>query len=218
MRMTLLSTAILLSGAAQAATPIDGWYSSAFGGFVHLPENVRVNIGHDHWHSPNFRWGYDVGGRIGFKCYPLRYELEFTYLNADIEEFKVNKIKFTRAAGNTNAAFLMGNAYYDFPDMVPAISPYLSVGLGYGYLNTELSSRGRHGHHSFREHHEFDRNDNVFAYQASAGFTYNFCDNYAASAGLRYIGTTRADHFGKLYQAFIGEFGALYRFDGAQYQ
>ena len=69
MRITLLSAALLATGIASAATPVDGWYTSVFGGYTYLPDNVSINY---FWYTYVtvllLISGYNAGGRIGYKA------------------------------------------------------------------------------------------------------------------------------------------------------
>ena len=227
MKIAFFSSALLVANTAMGATPINGWYSSLFGGANYLFDNIHV-IKHDFERTrASYDFGYVAGGRLGFQNSLIRYEAEVTYLNADIKRFRINDIPQRRVRGDANAVFGMANVYYDFPDMVPAISPFLGVGLGYGWVEGRLGSCNVcHPHHPLHHllhpfHHPFDHHrpidhhgsSSVFAYQTTFGFTYNFEENYALNIAYRYIGTTRVDALGKVFQANLGTVGIIYRFN-----
>ena len=213
MKKIIFSALILASGTSFAQVPINGWYSNVFGGFTQLPEDVNTTASGVYWNHTKYRYGYDAGGSIGFKSNPLRYEGQFTFLDVEAKNLSVNGLRPERLKGETTAAFLMANVYYDFPDMVPGISPYLGGGIGYGYINARM---GAGNAAAFL--YVLDVNDSVFAYQGTAGLTYNFAENYAINIDYRYIGTSRVDGLGKIFQANLGEIGATYRFDGGVYK
>lgn len=212
MKITLLSAALLASSVATAATPVDGWYTSVFGGYTYLPANIENTILFQYRDGTGYSSGYNAGGRIGFQSNPIRYEGEYTFLYDNLKHFDINFIPQTGVTGFSSANLLMANIYYDFPDMLPTISPYLGVGFGYAYLQASLESWGPAGYTYF------STNDNVFAYQGTAGLTYNFAENYAVNIAYRYVATSRPDNFGRVFQAHMANAGAIYRFDYGNYK
>lgn len=212
MRLALLSAALLTTGISTAATPVDGWYSSVFGGYTYLPDNVSVTTFGVLRDGTSYRNGFNAGTRFGYKSNPLRYEGEYTYLHADLKHFSVNNIQQVGNDGSSSASLLMANIYYDFPEIVPAVEPFLGVGLGYAHVKAVLRSTGPLGITRFKG------SDNVFAYQATAGLTYNFAENYAVNLAYRYAATERANPLGKVYQMHIASAGVVYRFDEGSYK
>jgi opacity protein-like surface antigen len=212
MRITLLSASLLTSCIASAATPIDGWYTSVFGGYTFIPGNVEnFFLGH-FIHNSSFKGGYNVGGRIGFKSNPLRYEGEYTYLYGSTKAFKINHIPQTGVYGYSSGNLVMANIYYDTPDMLPAIAPYLGFGIGYAYIQESLKSTGPFAPRVF------NMTNSSFAYQGTVGLTYNFAENYAVNVAYRYVATSSSNSFGSVYQAHIANAGAVYRFDNGNYK
>ncbi|KTD19003.1 outer membrane protein [Legionella jordanis] len=216
MRIAFFSAALMASSLASAAVAIDGWYASVFGGYSYVPDNVsNTTYGVLRAH-PSYNSGWNGGGRVGFQSTPLRYEAEVTYINANLKKFKINTIRQFGVDGESTGTFAMANVYYDFPEMVPCIAPFLGVGLGYGYITARLNSTGPVYGAAYPTRFKVD--DNVWAFQGTAGFTYNFSENYAVNIAYRYIQTERADDFNKVWQAHLASVGAIYRFDGATYQ
>lgn len=156
--------------------------------------------------------GYNAGGRIGYQSNPIRYEVEYTYLRGEARKFNLNFITQLGVTGFTSANTIMANIYYDCPDMLPAIAPFIGLGIGYASLRTELDSIG-----PFRPSY-FTTSDSAFAYQGTVGITYNFSENYAANLAYRYIATDNSSNFGKTYQAHLASVGAIYRFDQGNYK
>lgn len=213
MKLALFSAAILATGLTNAATPIDGWYASVFGGYTYLPGNVnkttlgltRTDAGYDA--------GYNAGGSLGYKSNPMRYEGQLTYLKANLDKFQINGVQQTGVTGYNNAFFALANVYYDFHNILPAgIQPFLGLGIGYGWLNAHLNSTGPSGITLYQT------NGSVFAYQGSAGLTYNFSETYALNIAYRYIGTDKFDNLGQSFQAHLASAGVTYRFDGVRYK
>ncbi len=212
MRLAFVSAALLATQIASAATPIDGWYGSVFGGYAYVPNNISNTQSGLSRTDASYRAGYDAGGSFGYKSNPMRYEGELTYINAKLNHFLVNTINQTRTTGHTNGILAMANIYYDFPAMITCIEPFLGVGLGYAWVNAKLYSTGP------IIATEFTGSNSLFAYQATAGLTFNFSENYALNLGYRYVATERADQLGKSFQAHLGNIGAVYRFDEGRYK
>lgn len=213
MKKTILSAALLVTGAAYAATPIDGWYTSAFGGFTYLPSNISaVNTSGLFLDGSSYTTGYNVGGRLGYQSHPVRYEFEYTFLSAGLKNFNVNRIPQSGVSGSSSGNLLMANLYYDFPDALPAISPFLGVGIGYAILQTSLASTAPLGTTSFYI------NENEFAYQGTAGLTYNFSENYAVNLAYRYAAVGSEGDYGKTFQSHLLSSGVIYHFDRGYYK
>ncbi len=212
MRQTVIACALFLSPfVATAATPIDGWYSNAFGGYAYLPNNMDKTYKNVRYTDANYESEYDVGGSFGYKSNPMRYEGQVTYVNGMLDYVYENGIRERKAAGYANAIFGLANVYYDFPMVIPTISPFLGVGLGYGWINTKVDN-ARLNIDGFRVA------DSAFAYQGTAGLTYNFAENYAIFIAARYIGTNTVFDLGKRFQAYLANGGVIYRYDEAKYK
>ena len=212
MKIGFLSAAILATQVSIAATPIDGWYSSIFGGGSYVPDNISASkLGRPINHAAYY-FGYNAGGRVGFQSNPLRYEGEVTYIAAKLKRYYINRVLRTRVAGQTTATMAMANVYYDFPNMLLCIQPFLGVGLGYAWVDGQLNSSGPFSFPRYKG------GSSVFAYQGTAGFTYNFAENYALNIAYRYVGTERVSHLGKVFQGNLGTIGVIYRFDESSYK
>ncbi len=212
MKSMLFPATLLLSGALSAATPIDGWYSSVFGGYTYLPNHIDVYPNNATYLSnAHFDKGYNVGARFGYQSYPLRYEAELTYLHANLKQFSYLTTPQTQVSGHSSGLFGMANIYYDFPDVIPTIQPFLGLGIGYGGVEDVLKS-------NLPLPTYYKGSDTVFTYQATAGLTYNFSENYALNISYRYLATEVADNLGKAYQANLASIGVIYRFNEAYYQ
>lgn len=212
MRFIAFSIATFASSLAMATAPIEGWYSSAFGGATWLFDNLQTIRGGFAWNQSKYHWGYHVGGRLGYQSNPLRYEAEYTYITAPVHSYVVGSFNQRYVGGNSNASALMANVYYDFPDMVPAVAPFIGLGVGFAHVNSTFQSYGP----LFTTYYK--TSDTPFAYQGTVGFTYNFSENYAINIAYRYLSTTQLDHLGKTYQANLGTVGFIYRFDGNNYK
>ena len=212
MRITLLSAALLATGITYAATPIDGWYTSVFGGYTFVPDNVDNTAFGQLINQSSFNKGYNVGGRIGYKSNPLRYEGEYTFIHANARYFQINLLGQTGVSGYSTANLVMANVYYDTPEILPAIAPYLGFGIGYAYVQDQLDSTGPIGNTYFYT------TNSSFAYQGTAGLTYNFSENYAINLAYRYVATSSSNNLGSVFQAHIANAGVIYRFDIGNYK
>jgi opacity protein-like surface antigen len=199
----IMITALFASTLANAATPVDGWYTGAFGGISYLPGVspglLRNGIG--------YNGAFNLGARVGYQSNPLRYEGEYTFVRGNVHYFEVNRRRQNRVSGYSLANILMGNVYYDFPDMLPAVSPFLGVGIGYAAIRTDIRSNGPFQIIAFHS------NNNAFAYQGTAGLTYNFSENYAVNVAYRYIATSDIAPLGNSFQAHNLSLGGVFRFD-----
>lgn len=213
MRFVLFTAALLATGAASASTAADnGLYASVFGGYTYLASNINTYYYGYLLSDVNYLDGYHAGGSIGYKKKPLRYEFQYTYLNAKTDRYSVNHVPALRIDGGTKANLLMANLYYDFPELLASISPFIGAGLGYAFMDATLNSTSR-----FRRPH-FNTNQNAFAYQGMAGLTYNFLKNAAINATYRYATTIDNDNWGKPLQAQMASLGVVYRFDSGSHK
>ncbi len=204
---------LFITSMPQAATPIDGWYTSISGGYLYIPGNIDKTINQITYNNANYQPGFDVGGTFGYQNTPMRYELEVTYLDANINSFTINRLRATEPSGYNNGIMAMANVFYDFPAFIEPIKPFLGVGIGYDWVHMNINGNipGTLGN--------FSSSNNLFAYQAMAGLTFNFAENYALTIGYRYNGTaTNVYSIGDAFQAQTANVGALYRFDEGRYQ
>jgi opacity protein-like surface antigen len=212
MKFALFSTALLASSIASAYPAIDGWYFSAFGGYSHLSSNINNYYFGNLRSDVRYHNGYNAGGRIGFQSNPIRYEFEYTYVNASPDRFHINYINQIGVNGHATSNMVMGNLYYDFPEILDAISPFVGVGIGYSFMEVNLDSTGPFGATFFKA------SKDVFTYQGTVGLTYNFSENYAINAAYRYAATGNGGHLGGSTQIQMGNAGVIYRFDRGNYK
>lgn len=212
MKKQYLFSLLLVSNLAVAAVPIEGWYAEIFGGFSYLPNNIDTTLNGLTWTRAHYVSGYNGGGRFGYKDTPMRYEAEVAYISADVNRFLVNQIYQTGVTGQSTATTAMVNAYYDFPEVIRTIQPFLGFGIGYAYANAHLFGSGPTSLTEFRG------SNSVFAYQGTLGLAYNFVDNYSLDIEYRYIGTNNVSQLGKIFQANLAIAGVTYRFDGGLYK
>lgn len=212
MRGKLFSAVLLTSGIATAAVPIDGWYASLFGGYSYLPNNL--NIYHDGYKFSHdaYDGGYNFGGRFGYKNNPLRFEGEFTYINASLEKFNINSIARQNVSGYASVPVIMANIYYDFPEIIQSIEPFLGIGIGYSWVNSKLASTLPLPIVNYKS------SNTIFSYQGTAGLSFNYSERFSLDAAYRYLATDKVGHLGRLFQASLVTIGATYRFDESRYK
>ncbi len=203
---------MLLNSAITAATPIDGWYSTVFGGYAYAPGNINnTNYGLTR-NKVIYQSGFDAGGNFGYKSNPMRYEAEVSYFKVNTDKFNINSVRQTSVSGYNQAVIAIANIYYDFPRSNSILQPYLGVGLGYAWVQTLLNSKGPNAPT------KYSVSSPAFAYQGNAGITLNFAENYALYIGYRYITTIKIVDFGAAFQGHNANLGATYRFDGNDYK
>lgn len=212
MRIILLSAALLASGIASAAPPIEGWYIRGFGGYTFIPGNVENTEFGYFIHNSSFHNGYNVGGAAGYKSTPLRYEGEYTFIHSGAKAFRINTTPQSGITGYASSNYIMANIYYDTPEILPAISPFLGFGIGYAYIQESLQSLGPINGIAF--YNSFGS----FAYQGTVGLTYNFAENYAATLAYRYVATSSSGRLGNIFQSHNASAGVVYRFDYGDYK
>lgn len=158
--------ALTVEPASAAVNPDNNWYAGASGDFT--------------W--PNHA---DMGGganiALGYKFSNFRIEGEGGYHGADGDVGYPNVHYFT----------YMGNAYYDFNNMMSGSSanwhivPYIGGGAGGAAI--------RYGSSSFTN--TFHHHDNVFAYQGMTGLTFKSPSMPATdfNVGYRYFSADNND-------------------------
>ncbi|KTD70414.1 MULTISPECIES: outer membrane protein [Legionella] len=215
MKFAFFSASLLASSIAAAATPVNGWYGSVFGGYAYLPNNVSIHFLGDliELTDASYHNGFNAGVRLGYQSNPIRYELEYTYIQAKTRRFKFDDVLQSGISGEARSNVGMINLYYDFSDAIlPTISPFLGVGIGAATTKITLNSTGPFDGISF------NAKANSFAYQGTAGLTFNFEENWALNASYRYLATSGSDDFGRKFQAHLGDVGVVYRFDRCNYK
>lgn len=212
MRLAFFSSLLFISSSIHAATPIDGWYSSAFGGYTYIPGNVNTIHNNSVYNDVVYQAGYFAGGNLGYKSHPMRYEAELTYFNANLNHFDLNYVTQNMTGGYNNALSGMANAYYDFPGILSCLEPFVGAGIGFAWLNAHLNNLTANNPSNFRI------TSIAFAYQAMAGISYNFAENYSVYTNYRYLGTPHIFDFGHVFQTHSANVGITYRFDYARYQ
>lgn len=207
-----LLIAALFTGAAHAAIPIDGWYTSVFGGYTFVPDNFEILAPGLHVNKSSFNSGYNVGGRVGYQSNPLRYEGEYTHMSVGARSFRINNIRQFGVSGYSTANIIMANVYYDTPEMLPALAPFLGIGIGYANVQETFNGTAP----VLFSH--FSASENSFAYQGTLGLTFNYSEIYTFNLAYRYIATSSSGNLGHIFQAHNAAIGIIYHFDNGEYK
>jgi OOP family OmpA-OmpF porin len=164
--------------------PPDGLYAGAKAGWTHLGtvdavthfEDGGTATDRDHHDE-----GFDVGGRLGVKQGPWRFEGEFNYRRNGLSE--IVSSSDPKASGSTQAFTFLGNAIYDF-DVSPwwgGVTPHIGAGIGLAHLSAKQKIAG---------FTLLDSSDTQFAYQAIAGLRFPLTPNWALDLDYRYLAAT----------------------------
>lgn len=141
----------------------------------------------------------------------FRAEIELTKLTADLEDFSssffanvgdnITVSGVDRTEGDLDISTVMLNGYYELP-VYEAFSVYVMAGIGFAKYDidetttttttTTVSGDGVDTFTSTSTEH-LGASDNVFAYKAGIGMTYNFTNTIAADLGYEYLGVADTD-------------------------
>jgi OOP family OmpA-OmpF porin len=174
---------------ANQAKAEQGYYLELHGGGVYLMDS-DLDVSGGGSGSVEFDTGYLIGGAFGYAWEQgFRGEFALDYRTNDIDESGVD--------GDASSLAVMLNGFYQLPVDFP-VKPYVGVGVGRARVDAEASSSGT----------EFvDDNDQVWAYQAMAGITYEINPAIAVGAGYTYFATEDPNFNGK---GATGNFDAEY--------
>lgn len=203
----------LLSSHLFAAIPIDGLYTTAFGGLAVIPGNIDKYISqyNINLNQASYNSGFSAGGSLGYKTAFFRYEAEVTYLDATVKQININQVKTTEVNGDNQGVFAFANVFLDLP-YKPAnlLQPFIGGGIGYGWLQNNYSF--------INTPYSEQINNNTFAYQGTAGLGFHFSENYSLSIGYRYLATPHINTLASNFQAHLLNASVIYRFDSCEYK
>ncbi len=77
------------------------------------------------------------------------------------------------------------SAYYDLPEGIPFVEPYIGAGVGGSVVDQDVTLRGNLFGESFSESESDTSSD--FSYHASAGLSLTLAGGIAVDAGYRYV-------------------------------
>ena len=139
----------------------DGFYAGGKAGWTHLGTVDAVTHFEDGTATDrdHHAEGFDVGGRVGLKQGPWRFEGEFNYRRNGLDSITAGTDP--KASGSTQAFTFLGNAIYDFemPGWTWA-TPHVGGGIGLAHLTAKQRIAGAT---------ILNSSDTEFAYQGIAG-------------------------------------------------
>jgi len=126
------------------------------------------------------------GGALAFgrQFGDFRAEIELAKQVADLDEEVV--YDFVTVGGDVDVTTVMVNGYYELP-VYDAFSVYAMAGIGYAKFDVDVDTTPD------LSRYVQGGSDNVFAYKAGAGVTYNFTEEMAADLGYEYLGVADTD-------------------------
>lgn len=188
-----------------AATPINGLYTTGFGGLALLPGNMNFNNANVKISNSNYNSGFNAGGAFGYKDSLWHYEGELSYIKAPLTSFNIDNIKANNVDGYSQGLFGLANLYFDFPARMDSVlQAYIGAGIGGAWLQNSYSSI---------ELSSNQINNAAFAYQGTLGINFNFSEAYTLSLYYRYLATNQITAIGSIFQAHLINGGLSYRFD-----
>ncbi len=141
-----------------------GWYLAGRGGAVFGDDFSGVSF--DTGYNFSGALGYDWG-QVGFA--KLRTEAEVGYFNQD------GQIP-APFSGSVDAIYGLLNAYADFDTGTP-FTPFIGVGGGYANVTADVNAPG----------FALQSRDKDFAWDATAGVSYNISKNVTFDVAYRYL-------------------------------
>jgi len=123
----------------------------------------------------------------------FRAEVEVAYQGSDLDVNENTVLTlFDMRDASYNLMTVMANGYYQIP-VADAFSIYVMAGLGFAkyeleadiYQGTDINGAGVWD--------EISGSDNVFAYKAGVGMSYDFTDQIAGDLGYEYLGVADTD-------------------------
>ena len=199
MRRILLASTILLGGPALAvAQPVSGPYvAGGLGANFRLPSKgidssfpAKVKsedpgiVG-----VASLGWGFGNG---------VRMEIEGNFRTNEVRRLSLGSAAGNHAGGLLRTYGGMANGLYDFNGLVPMVTPYVGLGIGYGWSDWQKarsSGLGSNGQSQLR----INDINGALAYQAILGVSYSLA---ALTPGLSL--TAEARYFGTLDPAMHG--------------
>lgn len=196
-----LTSSICISGGPESFVPLDnsGFYVSVFGGIGYLPKtNYKITAGTSDllalritYKNPSRVFG--VG--LGYQYNAWRIEIAFRSITTDINHENLiidPPAGFTLEPNDKKGSIAYTytfNTYYDFAAN-SKLSPYIGVGLGYIYLNSDLASRPvSSGQSSTTVFFPNQFSSGGLIYQGIFGFLYHVTTHWNLYLDYRYLGS-----------------------------
>ncbi|WP_431268185.1 OmpA family protein [Dankookia sp. P2] len=184
LKKALLAATVLALPLAAQAQPVSGLYVGAGAGVNFMQESKFNALGYGA--KIETKPGYAVVGALGWGFgNGLRAELEGNYRTNDVDKSKVSGGGTVGGRGALANFGVMVNALYDIQTGT-AFTPYVGVGAGYGWLET---NKYRASSAALGLSATSDETAGAFAYQAIAGIGYNLGAGLTLTTEYRFYGT-----------------------------
>lgn len=136
---------------------------------------------------------FTAGGGLaaGYDFYPkyqipLRAEIEFALRGDSEKSWNVSDLGLNlETKGKWNASTLFANFYFDLHNSTD-FTPYIGAGLGMAFLHSSYSGVLSAGGASIGT--SYNKQTTNFAWNAGAGCSYAFNDNFSADVAYRFVG------------------------------
>lgn len=113
---------------------------------------------------------------------PLRLEIEFAMRGNTEKTWDGQGNMLRQLKGTWNNTTLFANLFWDFHNETP-FTPYIGAGLGLAFNYTGYDFETYYG-----DRFSADERNTNFAWNAGAGLSYSFNDNFAVDASYRFVG------------------------------
>ncbi len=177
--LVLCAALLFLSSTAQAQTKrlyFAGYAGLSLNNDLDFSENITPSSG---TYKPQN--SFNFAGALGLRFNRnFRMEAELSYRGRDIESANVNGTGVTTVSGSVDTTALMINGYYDFDIKDWKTQPYITAGLGVGRHKGTMTDPG-----AFSQN--FDDTAYNFMWNVGTGVKYRVRDNFAWTAGYRYL-------------------------------
>jgi opacity protein-like surface antigen len=161
--------------------PYNPWYGRIGVRAAWMTQDINVPTGSST--EADSKAGFGGALAFGRQFGQFRAELEAAGQGADLDDFSANNIDWD---GELRVLTVMANGYYEIP--VSATCAFFGM-VGLGYANYDLTVDRINDGPPRRVR---DANDNLFAYKAGVGVSYNFTDKLAGDLGYEYLGVADA--------------------------
>jgi len=181
--LTVLPTAALLAAAGLLpASAAAGVYIEGAIGFPST--SAETLFEGDDSGQPDFEADFDTSnvfyGAVGIDGGLFRSELELSFRDSDIENFRTSGGGPAAGSGSFDSVALMSNLYLDLPLPATGFSVWAGGGVGVVQFEGNIDSVGS------LDDSDFEDAEYGFAYQLRAGVTYDLTRNLSVNAGYRY--------------------------------
>ncbi|MBD5626658.1 MULTISPECIES: outer membrane beta-barrel protein [unclassified Desulfovibrio] len=157
--MSIQDTGTVSRSSALAGSGVDDYSQFTLGG--------ALAVGYDFWTQ---------------QMIPLRFEVEFALRGNSEKSWSDNGVRVDKIKGTWNNSTLFANLFWDFHNDT-AFTPFIGAGLGLAFNYTGFDITANNG-----DKFSVDDRFTNFAWNAGAGVSYNFNDNFAVDASYRFVG------------------------------